>query len=128
MATVDIEDEDVTLGTNAEAMEVASSELYSYEAIPLSQLTSDMVMTIAGSADIALVHRWSKQVGMMVMKFSNYFETYKPIVMSMKQKLCGLRGSQRKTVIDGQEMTWAEYCKVYYGCSYRWVAKLIDGE
>jgi hypothetical protein len=108
MATVDIEDEDVTLGTNAEAMEVASSELYSYEAIPLSQLTSDM--------------------GMMVMKFSNYFETYKPIVMSMKQKLCGLRGSQRKTVIDGQEMTWAEYCKVYYGCSYRWVAKLIDGE
>lgn len=125
---IDLEQETVVLYSVAAAHEAASSELSSIERVPLSELTNDQIVTIATNGDLETVHRRSAEVGMMVMKFINYFERFKPIVVSMKEKLCGPRGSHRRTMISGREMNWSEYCKTYYGCSYRWVQKLLDGD
>jgi hypothetical protein len=125
---VDLEQEEIVLGSVAAAEQTASSELSSYEGIPLADLTDEQILSIATNGDFATVHRRSKEVGLMVMKFIHYFERFKPLVVSMKEKLCAPRGSKRRTMVDGREITWSEYCTRYYGCSYRWVQKLLDGD
>jgi hypothetical protein len=125
---VDLEQEEIVLDSVAAAETAVSSELSSYEGIPLADLTDEQILSIATNGDFLTVHTRSKEVGMMVMKFIHYFERFKPLVVSMKEKLCAPRGSKRRTMVDGQEVTWSEYCTLYYGCSYRWVQKLLDGD
>jgi hypothetical protein len=125
---VDLENEDITLNSVAQAEEAASSKLSSYEALPLAELDDEAIRTIATSADFSTLCVRSNQVGIMVRGFRVYFEKYKPIVAAMKEKLCAPRGSHKKTKINGREYTWASYCEEIYGVSYQWVQRLLNGD
>jgi hypothetical protein len=124
---VDLEQEEIVLNSVAAAAEAVTSELNSYVGIPLGDLTDDQILNIATNGDFITLHRRSKEVGMLVMKFVNYFERFKPLVVSMKAKFGG-RGSRVRIEVDGKFIHWAEYCQIYYGCSYRWVQKLLEGD
>jgi hypothetical protein len=125
---VDLEHEVVDLGSVAAAQEAVSSELSSYEAIALGDLTPEQIVFIASNSGKDALHKRNQEVGIVVMKFHRFFEQFKPLVVAMKAKMCGARGSHLRTMIDGTYMSWSEYCRTYYGVSYRWVQKLINGD
>jgi hypothetical protein len=116
-------------GSVAAAHNASSSELNSYESIPLEDLTQDQVCKIAQAGDFAVLHSRSKEIGLQVMKFVRFFERYKPIVVAIKTKFGVRRGSHARMEVEpGIKLTWAEYCQRFYGVSYRWVEKQINGD
>lgn len=125
---VDLEQEEIVLGSVAAAEKAASSKLSFYEALPLTDLDDEAIRTIATSANFSTLCFRSNQVGVMVRGFRVYFEKYKPIVAAMKERMCASRGSHRKTEINGREYTWASYCEEVYGVSYQWVQRLLNGD
>jgi hypothetical protein len=125
---VDLEQEEIVLGSVAQAEEAASSKLSFYETLPLTDLDDEAIRTIATSADFSTLCARSNQVGVMVRGFRVYFEKYKPIVAAMKERMCAPRGSHKKTKINEREYTWASYCEEVYGVSYQWVQRLLNGD
>jgi hypothetical protein len=125
----EMERTDCKLGSVSAAQDAASSELNSYEGIPLDKLTQDQVCRIANEGNFATLHSRSKEIGVQVMKFIRYFEQYKPIVVAMKAKFAPRRGSHARMEVEpGIDVTWAEYCERFYGVGYRWVEKQINGD
>jgi len=125
----DMEHDGCDFGSVAAAHNASSSELNSYESIPLEDLTQDQVCKIAQAGDFAVLHSRSKEIGLQVMKFVRFFERYKPIVVAIKTKFGVRRGSHARMEVEpGIKLTWAEYCQRFYGVSYRWVEKQINGD
>jgi hypothetical protein len=128
MATLEL-DEDVVLGENAQAQRAASSEVSSYEAIPLHDLTHEQIKAIIHGGDFQMLHARNKQVGMVFHTFTNYFERFAPFIAAMRGKIKAPRGSHRQTEVEpGIWMTWSRYCRVYFGVTSRWIEQLLADE
>jgi hypothetical protein len=103
---VDLEQEEIVLGSVAEAEEAASSKLSFYETLPLTDLDDEAIRTIATSADFSTLCARSNQVGIMVRGFRVYFEKYKPIVAAMKERLCADLTGEICARWNERESTW----------------------
>ena len=126
MATLEL-DEDVVLGEHAQR--ASSSEVSSYEAIPLHELTHEQIKAIIHSGDFQMLHTRNKQVGMVFQTFTNYFERFAPFIAAMRAKIKAPRGSHRQTEVEpGVWMSWAQYCKAYFGVTSRWIEQLLADE
>jgi hypothetical protein len=117
MTPIDLEQEQVVFG---------SSEQTSYEHVSLHDLTPEQITAIINSGDFAQLHRRTKEVGLVFMTFTQYFERFSPFVSAMRDKIKAARGSHRKTEVEPHVwMSWSEYCKVYFGVSSRWIEQLL---
>jgi hypothetical protein len=126
--TLELED-DVVLGEHAQAQEAASSEVSSYEGIAVHELTDEQIRAIISIGDFKTLHTRNKEIGMVFKSFTCYFQRCSPFIAAMRNKIKAPRGSHRQTEVEpGVWMTWAQYCKTYFGVTSRWIEQLLADE
>ena len=119
--TVELED-DVVLGEHARAQEAASSEVSSYEGIAVHELTDQQIKAIINNGDFKMLHTRNKEIGMVFKSFTCYFQRCSPFIAAMRNKIKAPRGSHRQTEVEPRVwMSWAQYCKAYFGVTSRWI-------
>lgn len=118
----------VNLSANPEATTRATYDLKSCDALKLHELTKLQIIGIALSGDFDKIHRRNKEVGAIVTRFHEFFEWHKVLVETMRDLMKPKHGSKKRTLVDGEMLTWGEYCRKYYGVGHDWVARMIRAE
>jgi hypothetical protein len=114
--------------TAEQTTDKVSHDLKSCEALKLEELIRLQIIGIALSGGFDQIHRRNKEVGAVVMKFHDFFEWHKVLVETMRDLMKPQHGSKKRTLVDGEMLTWGEYCLKYYGVGHDWVARMIRAE
>ncbi len=67
-------------------------------------------------------------LGRGILKFTDYFRTYAPLIIALRESLPISGEACRIAVKDGNEITtytWDEFCKKFFGVSREWVRRQI---